>query len=184
MGVDAVTPDWMHTKHLGVDQYLFGSVLMMMVSEVDGNRMMGRRSQEDNVAELWEELKELHRSMSLNDGYSELRLSMFSPSSAEQFPCLKGKAAEALALGRPLLKAFENRMDVANKHHRLVRLALQSSVELEVILARTKDKFRLTGADAEQFRSHCFRYAQCVSALGTYYHGKVIWLFHFTAKMH
>ena len=89
--IDAVCPDWMHTKHLGADQYLFGSVLMMMCHQ------MIPRSPEANLAMIWAELKAATKG---SGGYSEIRMNMCCPDSSH-FPCLKGKAGEVRKLVAP-----------------------------------------------------------------------------------
>ena len=179
--IDTVCIDWMHCKHLGVDSYMFGSALMMLTHPVQGHQMMPA-SPADNMQSLWCDLKRYSREMSIEGGFGEIRTSMFLP--AERFPMLKGKAGEIKALGRPLLKAWELKMSRGNKQHRLVRLALQSSVDLEVILDRSAGLPCLIGDDKENFTKACWDLGACLTALGSHYHGLGEWLFHFTMKMH
>ena len=75
-------------------------------------------------------------------------------------------------------------MSADRQEHRLIRLALLASVELDVILDRNEDRFVLAGADASRFKDLCFQYAACVSKLGSTYHPTGVWLFHFTVKTH
>ena len=75
-------------------------------------------------------------------------------------------------------------MTVASQQHRMIKLALSASVELDEILDRNQDKVVLAGTHATRFRSLCFQYAACVSSLGSYYHPRGEWLFHFTIKTH
>ena len=89
----------MHTKHLGVGQYLFGSVLMLLTHNVAGGRMLAG-SPEENLSAVWNDIKPAQGT------FSDLRLSMFA-SEGEHFPLLKGRAAEIRNFGTPLLKVWE-----------------------------------------------------------------------------
>jgi hypothetical protein len=75
-------------------------------------------------------------------------------------------------------------MDRSNLQHRQIRLALIASVELERILDGNSHRFVLAGAEAASFRKHCFDLTALVSGLGHFYHGRGVFLFHFTIKMH
>ena len=176
VGFSCICPDWMHTKHLGVDQYFYGSVLMLLTHEVDGGRLMAGRP-DQNLATLWEDMKKAPGT------FGDLRLSMFVPS-AEHFPVLKGRAAEIRNFGTPLLAAWEKYMSPRNQLHRQIRLALTASVELERILDRNTDRFVLPADEAVLFRKHCFDLAALLSALGHHYHSRGVFLFHFTVKTH
>ena len=177
VGLHSVSPDWMHTKHLGTDQYLYGSVLMLLTHTIDGSRMMPATPSQ-NLAALWAEMKPACRS-----SFSDLRLSMFVPA-AEHFPVLKGRAAEIRHFGTPLLHAWEKYMNKANRQHRQIRLALQASVTLEQILDANEDRFVLAGDSAVAFRKGCFDLATLISGLSQFFHGRGIFLFHFTIKTH
>ena len=50
-------PDWLHTKHIGCDGYLLGSVLMAMFILID---IPGSNSSE-KLDYVWEELQEGYR---------------------------------------------------------------------------------------------------------------------------
>ena len=84
----------------------------------------------------------------------------------------------------PLLHAFEKHMDATFKVHRLVRLALKASADIEDILDQNPTEYRLDDDEARNFENACFRYAQCVASLGAHFHPMGIWLFHFTIKQH
>ena len=172
--IDAVSPDWMHCKHLGADQYLFGSVLMLLCFHILPNRP------EQNMGQIWTELKAAATGAG---GFSEIKTSMFVPP-PEKFPSLKGKANEIKRLAGPLSQVWQKYYSVADKQHRLVRLALLASVELDLILDRHEDDFVLGGDDARRFKDLCFQYTACVSSLGSHYHTRGMWLFHFTIKTH
>ena len=52
IGIDNLSDDWMHCKHLGTDQYLYGSVLMMLTHNTDGRSMM-EHNPGQNMTQLW-----------------------------------------------------------------------------------------------------------------------------------
>ena len=166
----------MHTKHLGVDQYFYGSVLMLLTHEVNGVRMLDGPP-EQNLTTLWQDMKQAPGT------FGDLRLSMFVPD-AKHFPVLKGRAAEIRNFGPPLLAAWEKYMNPRNQQHRQIRLALIASVELERILDRNADRFVLAGDEAALFRKHCFDLAALISGIGHVYHSRGVFLFHFTVKTH
>ena len=176
VGLHAICPDWMHCKHLGVDQYLFGSVLMLLTHQVGGSRILDGEPAA-NLAKIWKDIQPT------NGTFSDLRLSMYVPT-AEHFPVLKGRAAEIRNFGTPLLKVWEKYMDTSNQQHRQVRLALMASIECERILDSTVDHFVLAGDHALGFRKSCFDLAALISGLGHFYHSRGVFLFHITVKTH
>ena len=101
-----------------------------------------------------------------------------------KFPLLKGKAAEVKSLGKPLLALWEEKMHVVSKTHRLVRLALKATVDMEAVLDRSVGKYRLQGADAKLFKDSAFQFAACLTALGQHFHPRAIFLYHYTLKTH
>ena len=117
----SISPDWMHTKHLGCDQYLMGSMLYQLTHRVDGRAMMPGRPN-GNLIEIWRQISPLHCS------FSDLRLSMFVPGTARKFPVLKGKAAEVKHFGSALLSMWEKYMDKSHAPHRTARLALKNQL--------------------------------------------------------
>ena len=136
----SICPDWMHTKHLGVDQYFYGSVLMLLTHEVNGVRMLDGPP-EQNLTTLWQDMKQAPGT------FGDLRLSMVVPA-AKHFPVLKGRAAEIRNFGTPLLAAWEKHMDNTIQQHRQIRIALIASVELERILDWNANRFVLAGEEA------------------------------------
>ena len=120
----------------------------------------------------------------MKGGFHEIRYSMFAPSATEKFLFLKGKTSEASSLGRPLLSLWEDKMDAGYKHHRMVRLALKATVDMEAVLDRSHGKYRLDGDDAKVFKDSAFQLAACLTSLGHHYHPKGIFLYHYTLKTH
>ena len=119
----------------------------------------------------------------MGSGFQEIRLSTFVPA-AENFPILKGKAAEVASLIKPLLALWLEAMDSSIRVHRMVRLCLTAIDEMEDVLGRNRTAFRLRGEAATCFRTQCYNLAAFVTALGTHYHVRGLFLFNYTIKLH
>ena len=55
VGIEAFCPDYMHTLHLGVYQYVFGTVLVLLTSYVMPN------SVDRNLTVVWEAIQEYYK---------------------------------------------------------------------------------------------------------------------------
>ena len=156
---------------------------MLLTHCIDGVKMYEGTPQQ-NLDEVVREIIARSKRLKLPNHFQDIRLSMFVPT-REKIPMLKGQAAEIKALGKPLLEIWEMKMSMTNQHHRLVRLALQACVQLDVTLDANKGHYRLIGEAEATFRRSCWSYIACVSALGNYFHRtRGEWLFHFTMKYH
>ena len=182
ISIDAISPDWMHTKHLGTDAYLYASVLMLLVHRISPLR------RDQAMEDIWAKISAMYHRFGIRDGYSEIRFSMFEPGAVRrgraQFPCMKGKAAEIKSLCRPLLEIWTSMMDGGDRQHRQVRIALMASMELEDLMRANKHNYRFFGDDAARFKDNVYKYVGAVSALGSFYHPKGEWMFHYTIKYH
>ena len=183
-GVDVhtIAPDWMHCKHLGCDQYAYGSILWLLT-----HRIGPAPTPEANMDIMWKQIVEEYKQHGIKGGYSEIRLSMFTPTAAAtraRFPCLKGKAAEVKSLAKPLLSLWGRYMDHGSKQHRTVRILLTTSVKMEHMMETHKSYFRIPSDDAKIFKDTVYQYVAATSSLGSFYHPRSEWLFHFTIKCH
>ena len=61
VGVDTNAPDYMHSKHLGSDQYTYGSVLMMLTHGTAGQMMMASLDPHVNMSTLELEIKAAYK---------------------------------------------------------------------------------------------------------------------------
>ena len=177
VGYHSIAPDWMHTKHLGCDQYCYGSVLMYLCHHVLP------KAPKENLMDVWVQLEAESKRLNIKGGYNEIRQRMFEPKSGK-FPLLKGKAYEVKVLAKPLLKVWRDAMDNENRAHRNIEILLEASVQLEDLLEKHKDNFRILGDDADRFKDACFNYVASTSALGKFFHPQKVCLFHFTVKFH
>ena len=160
-----VWADLMHAKHMGTDMYFYASVLVLLCYDIM------RHAPEDNCALLWMELKEIYERDKVPDRLSTLQLSMFCSVSDphKSMPKLKPKSAESRHLDKPLLEMWLKRMDARNIRHVQIRLALESSVEIETVLNHHSTEIRLPPDAYEEFKKHCFRFLTCFNALARYY---------------
>ena len=176
VGTQNFIPDLLHTKHLGTDQWFYGSVLQFMV------RHMMTESPEENLDSIWKDVKQVYKDMKIFDQFQSLKLSMFENHRA--FPKLKGKGAELRHFGQPLLHAFTKRMTSGNKQHRQIKLALEMSVKIEHIMDAYSSSYALPEPAAVEFREACYGFCGLVTLLGQHFHSSGTLLFNFTIKFH
>ncbi len=177
LSISSVLPDILHCKHLGTDQYYYGSVLMVLTHHI----LKG--SKEDNLATVWAELKAQYRALGVGDQLQNLTLSMYVPE-GDKFPRLKSRAAEARHLGQPLLAVFEKFMDGQDKIHRLIQMGLQYSTKLEDILDENMHDYCLNEEAHKDFLSTTYSFLAVLTSLGNHYHPQQMALFHCTIKAH
>jgi len=169
-------PDFLHVKHLGSDSDFYGSVLELLVEHI----MPGTRS--DNLIQVWGEIKIQYRLLGTSCQFTNMKESMFRK--ANEFPKLKGRAAEIRHLGRPLWHVFQAHMDNAQEVHRWVSLGLKYSVALEEILDAHPAASCLPADSGADFLETIYKFLAVLTALSTHCHGRGQLLFHFTIKNH
>ena len=139
----------MHVKYLGTDQYLFGSILELLVSWVlDG-------SPEENLKRVWASLQEAYNSLRtpVQQRYRYLnRLTMFMRSG---YAKPRGKASEIRHLGKALqivwLKFYNKRLGV----HRDIALILKLNCAMESIIEDNRSEYAFPPEAATRFRTSC-----------------------------
>ena len=125
IGIWSLSPDWMHCKYLGLDQYFFGSVLKMLVFTIMGGEPF------DNMREIWTELREYFKEHKVPNCYRLITINMFNN---QDFPRLKGRAAELRHLGEALLHVFDMYMNTGDELHKYVKTTLKMNIKLEEML--------------------------------------------------
>ena len=157
-GVSALTAqlDFMHVKYLGSDQYLYGSVLFLIVY-----RLMPDGNAANNLTQIWEFIKEFYKNNKdiCRCPYKMIKLSMFS-SGPGGYPKLKGKAAEVRDLGPALLAAWKFGMTEGDVFHLALLGALEASCRMDEILRQNKHLFCLPPAAAQEFMEQARVYIQ------------------------
>ena len=110
---------------------------------------------------------------------------MFQPKGkGSPFCNLSGKTAEVRWLGKPLLDAWEFHMDNNNRMHRVIRLLLRLSIQMEQILEDNVVEHFLPDDVQKEFERMAWCYCQAISTLGRHYHPLHYPVFDFTTKFH
>jgi hypothetical protein len=86
-------PDAMHTLHLGVYQYLFGSILEYLTHH------LLPQTPEQNLRAIWMELLCKYKELRVANRFTALRVTALKRK--DQMPLLKGKAANISSLAKP-----------------------------------------------------------------------------------
>ena len=182
-------PDWLHCKHLGADAWFLGSVLdMLCVYILPGTFDENLKSLKTEMIQLYSELKISERLPTLTKG-------MFH-TTAEKFPCLKGRGSCIKAVGPVLEILFERHMHkvrtdtpaatlLGKKEIRQwVLWALQTSNKLHKVMDSHSKSYALPPDAAASFEEAAFRFCGFISLLGDAIHPHGICLFHYTIKFH
>lgn len=141
--------DYMHSKYLGTDQYVFGSVLALLTCTgmMDG-------TPERNVTALHRFFQDFYRRDNTPVRYRYLnRLTMFLRQSG--CPKLRGKAAELRYFGKPLLAAWEKWMNCRISVHVDIQLLLKMNVFMENLLSEFRDEICFPPDQAVAFEEAC-----------------------------
>ena len=136
--------DWVHVKYLGVDQYIFGSILFVLVCMV----MPGE--DEANLATCWAFLKNFFKTNRTPTPFRYMtKLSMFIRSG--KFPKLRGKASEIRHFGKALLALWNRFCNPALLLHKRIALMLKHNVHLEDMITNHKEDFAFPPGPAQEF---------------------------------
>lgn len=178
-GVTALTValDYMHTKYLGSDQYMFASVLVLLVYYI----LPG--SPQENLDECWNFIQEFYRQNATPHRYQYLnKLSMFVRKSG--YVKLRGKAAEVKDLGPALLALWTSKMNAHIEIHKCIKMMLKLNVQMETILKDYKGSYTLPEHVAMQFKAAAFGMAQFTTKAAEHFLGSNFKLFDVTSKLH
>lgn len=177
----SVFPDLMHTKHLGVDQRICGSVIWLLIHEV----MEG-----DVAANRLQLVEELHRA---HQGHGDKPLGRLTPGMylskisdegcQENYPCLKTKAAETKATLAALKIVWANHMDPQQELHILTNLALELSLFLDTEVSSCRE-WHPSKTESDQWVLAGISLCQCVTKLTKEYLKLGRCLFMVTFKFH
>lgn len=178
LSVLAVCLDYMHSKYLGLDQYLFGSVLFLLTHAV-----MGGPTPQNNLDTAWNFIKAFYKEHKTPCQYQYLnKLSMFVRRSG--FPKLRGKAAEIRHLGPALLSLWNSHCNPNLLVHRRISLVLKCNVQMESILTEHRYDFSLPPQAAAAFKHAAFSMAQLQTQLAEHFLDSDVPLFDITPKTH
>lgn len=73
----------------------------------------------------------------------------------QNFPLLKGKAAELRHLLKPMLRVCEAFLDAGDRIHQQIVMALRKLIVLEDILTAHRDAYKLPADVASLFEKNC-----------------------------
>jgi hypothetical protein len=171
-------PDWMHCKNIGTDKEFYGSVLEFMCYH------MVAGDAATLLTQYWRRIYEWYMEHGTHAKFSNLKLSMFHK--LNDFPLLRGRAAEVRSFGKPLLHVFTLFMDTGNVQHRWILNALRACVRMEDIVndRRYKQSFKLPGALAAELDACCVTFGRHVAGLRRWCRTQDLRLFKVTSKMH
>jgi hypothetical protein len=164
-----VAGDWMHTMHLGVLQYAFGSVLWLLAFDI----LPGTPA--DNMRDVMRQLRFFWKYHPTPGHFQGITLNMFSVANDPEgkYPKLKGQAGEIKHLGPALLFVFR-----ANHRQGFLQdiqtfLMLEKFCRLDAILDDHPSTVfpRLPLAAAAEFERVAFEAASLQNALAAYYSG-------------
>ena len=107
----------------------------------------------------------------------------------DDFPSLKGRAAEIRHLVKPLLDACQQILKPDNRVHAQIILALTRMVEVEATLTRHRQLYAFTENVAKRFKRCCEDIISMNALLRRHFEGVLVndkpcFLFHFTIKFH
>lgn len=154
-GVTATTValDYMHSKYLGCDQYIFGSVFYLLCF------VIMESTPKANLERCWAFIKLYWKNHRVSVKYRYInKLTMFVRKS--DFPKLRGKAAEIKHFGPVVLALFTKFMNKNLEIHKTIQTLLKLNVKMEQILESHKEAVALPEQAAMQFKNCAMAMAQ------------------------
>ncbi|CAE7218344.1 unnamed protein product [Symbiodinium natans] len=177
----SVFPDLMHTKHLGVDQRICGSVVWLLIHQVmEGDVEANRRQL---VTEI-----HAHRQQPSDRPVRRLTAGMYLGKTSDadclqSYPCLRAKAAETRATLAALKDVWRERMDAGNELHVLTNIVLDLSNFIDTEVAASQE-WHPTVEESAQLLTAAVTLTQCLTKLTKDYLRQGRHLFQLTFKSH
>jgi hypothetical protein len=174
-----ISPDLMHCKNMGTDMYIYGSILFLLCYVLLPNAASA------NLKQIWKEMTTYCRDNNIST-FAHVTLSMFTSPQApfDSYPRLKGRATEVRNLGEALLDVWSRYMTHGDVQHEQIKLLLQRSIRMEVLLRDYKDCVRLPDDKRAEFMKCGFDYLVVYNALANHYMNEGSLLFNITIKSH
>lgn len=172
-----VSLDLMHSKYLGHDMYMHGSVMTLLC-----NHMLPA-SPVENLRVCWDFLKRYYKEHRIASPYRYLnKISMFVRQG--RFPKMRGKAAEVRHLAQPISALWKHFMNDAILLHRQIDLLLRLNAGFEILLDDHRDCFALPLEAATKLADMAFSMMQLCVQLAENFVEQGIPLFDLTVKAH
>ena len=115
--------------------------------------------------------------------YNQLVMTMYNEGE-DDFPRLKGKAAEVKHFASALLHVFRKHMNRDQEDHNLINYLLTLVIKLDSILDDNKLEYKLPENQAQEFKNCCLAFVQTNARLRHICQEQRRMLFHFTIKFH
>ena len=137
-GIENVSYDYMHCKHLGTDKIVYASAMFLLAFDILAD------DPETNFAAIWAYMEQWYKANSINRHFSSMKLALICNTRSPHATCpkIRGKAVEVRNLGRPLLSLWQRTMQHDNTQHQQIELLLRSSVRMEEIVDANRGKYR------------------------------------------
>jgi len=169
--------DWVHVKYLGVDQYIFGSVLSVLVSMVMPN------DENTNLENCLAFLKDYFKRHSTPTPFRYLtKLTMFVRTG--KYPKLRGKASEVRHFGPALLALWNMHMNQNLALHKRISLMLKHNVHLEEMITLHNEDFSFPAGAAEDFQKTASGMLVLLNQIADHFVDEGVKCFDITSKTH
>lgn len=182
-GVTSLTMamDWMHCHHLGWLQYLFGSIIHMLVFYLLPNTHL------NNLAQIGDFIKHYQKTHHSKHPYRMRldKMTMFQPKKG--YPKLRGRAADIAGLHAAMLELWSLHMDEANLQHRQIKLVLQLNNQIQNLLETYSPTFgymAMPAGPGDEVFQKGLQMASLHNQLLEYYQNEEIQVFNMTSKTH
>ncbi|CAE7201833.1 unnamed protein product [Symbiodinium sp. CCMP2592] len=173
----AVAFDWLHIKYLGLDQFLYASIIFMLVFYI----LPG--TPEENMQSFWKLLQQQYSDLAVPCRFRYLnRLSMILRKKGS--PKLRGKGAEIRHLSRPIFNIWAAKMNPALEIHRKIHLLLKLNANAEQLLTDHRELFALPSRDASVFETSIDGVLMLQHQLQGHFQDEPQKLFNVTEKSH
>ena len=180
VNIHSVQYDLMHCKYLGSDMYIAGSVLHMLCYDM----LPGRPK--ENMSRVLARLKKHWKDTNTVDHFNNIKLSMFCnvEKPRDNFPKLKGRAAEVKSLTPALHEVWKFFMVPTNAQHKQIELLLRTSMNIDAILKEYTRENKFPVEVYNEWQAAFFGYLGLQTALAKHYNGRGRYLFDVTFKSH
>lgn len=169
--------DYMHCKYLGVDQYVYASVLALLCCQV----MSG--TPQENLNRCWRTIKEYYHRHQTRIRYRYLnKLTMFLRKSGT--PKLRGKAGEIRHFAPVICHLWCLHMDSNFEVHQQIHMLLKFSVLMEQLITNNKEEVAFPVDEARKFSEACENMLTLHAGLANHFAEEQTDLFTLTSKCH
>ena len=173
----SVALDWMHSKYLGVDQYVYGSILALLTVQIMPN------DPQANLNRIWSDIVSYYRTHNTKVRYRYLnKLTMYLRKSGT--PKLRGKAGEIRYLAHPMLYIWNKHMGAESAVNLQIRALLKQSCVLEDLLSEYREDLFFPPPVAAQFGETLSNMLVLQAALASHFTEEETDLFLLTSKTH